>query len=210
MIYLGFDFSCNKPACCIKSDNEYLFKIWPLEMDDKSVKALTDAGVEVINRKRIEKGTDSSSKFRTHLYMAKKLMYKILNSTTLVIGSDEAMIAFEGSSFGSKGDAGLQLAGYKYILMHELTKFYELDNIYTYAPLTIKSFAGCATKDKKGKDSMIQAFIEKGPDCKFRDTLKNNPELLKKKTNYVTGVDDLVDAYFTLETLRDKQSSYLL
>jgi hypothetical protein len=204
MVLIGVDFSCNKPACCIKHNDKYKFIIWPLEMDEKSIKALISADITVTNRERLKDGFDSSEKIRNHVKMAERLAYKIMNEISPIIQSDPVMIAFEGSSFSSKGDAGLQLAGYKYVLMHELGKFYDLDNVYTYAPLTIKSFAGCATKDKRGKESMIQAFIEKGPDCKFKETLRDNPIALKKKTSYVPGVDDLVDAYFVLETLRAK------
>ena len=36
--------------------------------------------------------------------------------------------------------------------------------------------------------------------------LKDNSIMLKKKTNYISGIDDLVDSYFILETLRIKEN----
>jgi len=208
MIYVGFDFSCNKTACCILKNNEFIFNFWPLELDKKSIDKLVNADIHVYNRLRPLKGTTSSEKFRWHVNMAQTLSHNILNDLKNLLIDDEVVIAFEGSSFGSKGDAGLQLAGYRYILVNELGKLYGLENIYTYAPLTIKSVAGCATKNKKGKDSMINAFIEKEINHKFRDILKNDSMLLKKKTNFVPGVDDLVDSYFILETLRNKENIF--
>ena len=198
------DFSCNKPACCILKNNKYDFCLWPLELDDKSIVKLEAASVSVNSRPRLEMGTDSSEKFRWHIAMANELVSRIIETIKSIVLDEKVMFSFEGSSFGSKGDAGLQLAGYRYLLVSELGKLYGLKNIFTYAPLTVKSVAGCATKDKKGKDSMINAF---GQACThpLALTIKNNSMALKKKTNYVSGVDDLADAYWVLQTLRVKE-----
>ena len=204
MIFVGFDFSCNKTACCILKNNKYIFKFWPLELDQKSVDKLIAADINVYNRSRLTQGNSSSEKFRWHIAMAGHLGDQIVNKLKDII-DDEVVIAFEGSSFGSKGDAGLQLAGYRYVLVEKLGKLYGLENIYTYAPLTIKSVAGCATKDKRGKDSMIKAFTETEVNHKFRDILKNDSMLLKKKTNFVSGIDDLCDSFWVLKTLRVKE-----
>jgi hypothetical protein len=90
--------------------------------------------------------------------------------------------------------------------MNELGKRYGLENIYTYAPLTIKSVANCATKDKRGKNSMIEAFKNENINHKFCKILRDNPKDLKKKTNYILGIDDLTDSYWTLKTLRVKEN----
>jgi len=206
MNLIGFDFSCNKPGCCVKLNEKIHFALWPLELDNKSIEKFKMANVYIDNRQRLTLGKNSSEKFRWHVSMANDLSNKIISYIKETINSnEETIIAFEGSSFGSKGDAGLQLAGYRYILMNELGKIYGLHNIFTYAPLTIKSIAGCASKDKKGKDSIIEAFKELNVDHDFCKVLRNNPELLRKKTNYIMGVDDLTDAFFTLETLRKKE-----
>jgi len=201
MILIGCDFSCNKPAVCILKDNKYYFATWPLEIDKKSIDKLINSGIIVFNRTRLIAGNDSSEKFRVHVKTADLLAQEILFFLKDIIRKEKVLIAFEGSSFGSKGDAGLQLAGYRYILMNELGKLYGLENIYTYAPLTIKSVAGCATKDKRGKDSMIKAFTEENVDHLFNYTLKNDSAALKKKTNFVSCVDDLSDSYWILQTL---------
>lgn len=203
MIYIGFDFSCNKPACCILKNNNYSFYFWPLELDNKSIDKLLQVGVIVDNRSRLpEIDKDSSQKFRFHLYMSDILSNKIISTLDKIIKKEKVNIAFEGSSFGSKGDAILQLSGYRYILANKLSNIYGLENIYTYAPLTIKSFAGCASRKNKGKEYMINAFSKKDINHEFNRVLKNNPDYLKKKTNYIPGIDDLIDSYFTLETHR--------
>jgi hypothetical protein len=206
-ILIGIDYSCNKPACCILKDNHFYFCIWPLDFDDNTIKKLEESDIYVDSRDRLSLGTDSSEKFRYHISMSKVLNTKITNYFKKIIGDRKVYFAFEGSSFGSKGDAALQLAGYRYVLVNELSKIYGIKNIFTYSPMTIKSVANCATKDKKGKTSMITTFSEENINHKFNLTLKTNPQFLKKKTNFVSGIDDLVDSYFTLKTLQLKEET---
>ena len=113
-------------------------------------------------------------------------------------------IVFEGLSFGSTGDATLQLSGYKYMLMDRLSKEVPLENMYTYAPITIKKTAGCS-KRGLGKNDMIDAFLEE--DTKFGASVKSNLDLFKKKggKNYIELLDDLVDAYWAVKTLEEKE-----
>ena len=205
MIYIGFDYSLNKPAGCILKNGKYSFKFWPLELDNKSLEKLQIANIYIKNRQRISPGTNSSEKFRVHIKMAGDLSDIIINDIKKIIKNETVTIGFEGASFNSGGNSGLQLEGYKYILVEKLGKLYGLENIFIFAPNSIKSVAGCATKDKRGKDSMIKAFAEKDINHKFREILKNDPMLLKKKTNFVAGVDDIVDSYFVIETLRNKE-----
>ena len=207
MILIGFDFSCNKPACCVDIDGKYKFLTWPLGIDEKSIIKLENAGVQVLNRERIPgELLNSSDKFRWHVKMADNLSKLIVSDVNKLVGvRNDVVIAFEGASFGSKGDAGLQLAGYRYILTNELGKLYGLDNIYTYAPLTIKSIAGCATKDKKGKLCMINELAAQDIKHLFVEILRDDPQALKKKTNFVATVDDLADAYWVLQTLKNKE-----
>ena len=200
MIKIGIDFSLNKPAACVLKNNIYSFYIWPLDFDDKTIKKLEDSNVNVFNRERLELGKDSSEKIRVHINMANNLANNIINVFKKNI-DDNVLISFEGASFSSKGNISQELTAYRFILVNELGKLYGLNNIFTYAPLTLKSIAGCATKDKKGKESMINAFSNENIDHKFNYMLKNNPELLKKKTNFVPGIDDIVDSYFALKTL---------
>jgi hypothetical protein len=206
-VLIGVDFSCNKPSCCIYINGKYKFLTWPLEIDDKSINKLTEAGIKVRNRNRIPgKLENSSDKFRWHVDMADRLAKIIVSDIKeSIVKTEDVYIAFEGSSFASKGDAGLQLAGYRYILTNELGKIYGGRNIYTYAPLTIKSVAGCATKDKKGKLCMINELAAQDIDHSFVKILRDDPQALKKKTNFVPTVDDLADGFWILQTLREKE-----
>ena len=117
---------------------------------------------------------------------------------------DDIIIANEGFAFAAKGDAALDLSGYKYILMKELIDN-GFSNFKTYSPITIKSTAGCAKKGMK-KDDMITALGNEDNDLHlFIHTIRDHNDILKKKTSYVMCVDDLADAYWCLKTVVKKE-----
>mgnify|MGYP002508152994 CR=1 FL=1 len=118
---------------------------------------------------------------------------------------NEAIISNEGFAFAAKGDAALDLSGYKYILMHAfMSKGFK--KFKTYSPITIKSTAGCAKKGSK-KEDMINKLSEEHQDLHlFIHTVASHPELLKKKTAFINCVDDLTDAYWCLKTTVKKET----
>ena len=197
---VGFDFSIVKPAACVLSDNKYFFYLWPKDLKDKDVNILTNVNININLRQNIE----IIDKVRYDITNANILSNLIIDSLTSFINKD-TMIALEGASFASKGNMVISLMTWKYLLIYKLSLLIPLENVFTYAPPTIKSIAGCATKDKKGKNSMIEAFKKENINHLFCDTLINFPEKLKKKTNYIAGIDDCVDAYFVLKTLQIKE-----
>ena len=111
-------------------------------------------------------------------------------------------------SFGSKGDATLKLAAYKQVFLNELYKL-GIENIKTYSPITIKSVAGCSGKGSQSKNNMIDAITNIdsiGTSHMFIKMLKFDPSYLKKKTSFMATVDDLVDAYWCLQTTIVKEN----
>ncbi|NMC60404.1 MAG: hypothetical protein GYA51_13625 [Candidatus Methanofastidiosa archaeon] len=202
MTLIGFDFSINKPAACILKNERYYFISWPYGLSESNKNTYKDAPILLVERTDDkDKGDNVSEKLRYEVENSKYLAKLILNSISPFI-DDETYLAFEGLSYGSSGDVVLQLGGYKYILMDVLSDRVSLDNMYTYAPITIKKTAGCSKKGQKKAD-MIEAF--KNAPTEFSDYLKRNEEEFKtKKGNWLVHLDDIVDAYWTLETLREK------
>jgi Holliday junction resolvasome RuvABC endonuclease subunit len=49
-IFIGFDFSMNKPAATILFDKNFYHMIWPSDLDDKKVAKYKEAGVHVVSR----------------------------------------------------------------------------------------------------------------------------------------------------------------
>ena len=115
-------------------------------------------------------------------------------------------IASEGLSFASRGDATLNLATYKGVL---LAKIYEhfagrLEKLVTYSPITIKLTAGVLRKSEiKSKQPMIDSFIDSTDIIPFKYALMG--QSLKNKTRYYEGVDDIVDSYWALKTMVQKE-----
>ena len=207
MKIIGFDFSINKPAACILDNKKYSFVSWPYSLSDKIVKIYREAGINIVDRIDDKvKGDDASKQMRfevkSSIYLAELIVNTLANQL-----DDKTLIVFEGLSFGSPGDIGLQLSSYKYILMDRLSKHVPFDNMYTYSPLTIKSTAGCSKKGMK-KSDMIESFIENAEECEFKEALKNNKEKFKKKNseNWIDHLDDVVDSYFAIKTLLLKEN----
>ena len=213
IIIFAFDFSMSKPAMCYYYNNKLHFWCFPMKVDEKTLDILRASNINVINRNlpSIDKKTyDSHSLVKEHINRANNLANIIISTikdiiTRNNIDVNNVIIASEGLSFASKGDAMLDLSGYKYVL---LSKFIEMgiDKIYTYSPITIKSVAGCSKKNNLGKLPMIEKIKEENPNNHFFiSNLKFYPEQLKKKTSFVQCVDDLVDAYWCLKTVIDKE-----
>lgn len=208
MTLIGFDFSINKPAACVLHENKYHFISWPYGIKEQIINEYKNAGVEIIGREDDkEKGDTLSDKMRYEVANAEYLSKLIRDSLKTYLNRN-TFIGFEGLSYGSSGDVGIQLGGYKYMLMSKLSELVPLKNMFTYSPITIKSVAECAKKGMTKAD-MIDKFIVAGPkNCKFRMKLFEFPERFQtpKSKNWVIHLDDLVDAYWALETLRKKEN----
>ena len=204
MTLIGFDFSINKPAACILTkDNQYKFISWPYDLSGPTKKAYKNSPITLIERTDDKiKGPDVSSKMRYEVKNAKYLARLIWSSLEEYFEPYDTFIAFEGLSYGSSGDVVLQLGGYKYILMDVLSLNIPLENMYTYAPTSVKKTAGCSKKGMN-KSDMIEAF--KAMPTQFSRHLRDNEDTFKTpKGNWITHLDDIVDAYWTLETLRER------
>lgn len=207
MNLIGVDFSINKPAVCIFSDNQYKFISWPYGLSQKLSDLYNAFGIKIVERTdNKEKGDNISAKMRYEVKNSEYLASLIYNDLLPYLNKD-TYIAFEGLSYGSSGDVLIQLGGYKYMLMNKLSEIVPLENMFTYSPITVKSVAGCA-KRGMGKNEMIQAFINKGPHTIFNHELKENPINFKNKKgiNWITHLDDIIDAYWVLETLKIKEN----
>ena len=208
----AFDFSMNKPAMACLIENELSFYIWPLNIDKVAQEKLDSCDINIVNRKLNpikDKSLNESELIIEHVTRSTNLAKLIVGTILKIIrpynyNIDDIIIANEGFAFAAKGDAALDLSGYKYILMKELIDN-RFSNFKTYSPITIKSTAGCAKKGMK-KDDMITALGNEDNDLHlFIHTIRDHNDILKKKTSYVMCVDDLADAYWCLKTVVKKE-----
>jgi len=203
---IGLDFSLNKPACCVLSNNIYYFISWPLMLQDNLLTTYERSGVNIINREnKREKSDNLSDRLRNEISDSMELS-KLITDTLKQYFIEHAVISIEGPSFSSAGNISYQISGYRYILMRELLNFVSLDHIYTYAPITIKSIA-MASKRDQGKSEMIDSFIKMAPNCRLFESLNSDPNRFKKRggNSWVTLLDDLIDSFWCIETLRYKE-----
>ena len=222
-ILIGFDFSINKPACTmIWKDNENIFNhrflIWPLKLTKKENSIYSDIEDVVLKNREMDsintKELTSSELARLHTKRSSSLSIMIINDIeseimkikNIDIEKDKLYICSEGLSFASIGNASLNLATYKAVLMADLYRQLRTENIYTFSPLTIKSVAGCAKKKDAGeKEAMIDAFMKQDDfDSPFRNMLNNKNEDMRAKKNYIHCIDDIVDSYWAVRTMYKK------
>lgn len=216
LVKIGIDFSINKPAMTILYNGQYRFAAWPLRISQKHIELYQKYNVDIFNRDLDElkkKEMTSSELTLTHvvrsLDLARLIIDYIQQFITENVDDDgyKIVIATEGLSFGSSGNATLDLASYKSVLLSKIYQNYSarLLGLFTYPPISLKSIAGCATKDKiKDKNAMIHAFGEEYIDHPFRQAISDG--MFMAKANHIKCVDDIVDSYFALKTLMLRES----
>lgn len=207
-VFIGFDFSINKPAATLMHDGQYDFFIWPLDMKPEVKEKFEKYGVNVyargLSHVEVKKMTSSELAY-LHTKRSTDLANLITFSLThylisLGLLDREIWISSEGLSMASKGNQALNLATYKGVLLSKLYESFEGLHLETYSPITIKSIAGCASKEKRSKkEFMIEAFLDEGIDHPMLRGMRLG-EFTKKK-NYYDCIDDIVDSYFALKTM---------
>lgn len=217
-VLIGFDFSMNKPAATIYFRGQYYHYFWPLKITNKQQKMYEDADVSIVNRNMSSvdtKAVENSQLVLIHTIRSTDLANLIINDIDELIINKfeltdyELYVCSEGLSYASKGDATLNLATYKGVLLSKIYEHYgdHLTRLYTYSPITLKATAGCSSKeDRADKTKMIKKYIAQNNDIKLRLCLANG--YMKAKTNYIAGIDDLVDSYWALKTMMQKEKVF--
>lgn len=207
MNLIGIDFSINKSAATIFQNNKYQFFGWPFELQKRLPDLYKSAGVNIIVREDNKiKGDNVSEQMRYQVKNAKYVSDLIFDTLKPYLNKD-TVIAYEGISYGSSGDVILQLGGYKYLLMNKLSEIVPLENMFTYSPITVKKTANCS-KRGTNKSDVIESFILSSNDNCLKQALIKDKESFMKKggKTFVDHLDDIIDSYFVLETLREKEN----
>jgi hypothetical protein len=146
-ILIGFDFSINKPAATILYNNQYFHYFWPLSVTKNQQKLYEDAEVHIYNR-RMEsiktKEIENSKLVLIHTIRSTDLANLIIKDlddfiNSLNIDDYELYICSEGLSYASKGDATLNLATYKGVLLSKIYEHYDehLKRLFTYSTISL-------------------------------------------------------------------------
>lgn len=208
-VFIGFDFSINKPACTIIKDNQIYFFIWPISLTKSEIEKYKDSGVTVFNRNlesiSKSKKVSSSALVEEHTQRSTELANKIVEDLQeFTKDADEIFISSEGLSFASAGNATLDLATYKGVLLSKIYENIHPTKIFTYAPITIKKIAGASkSPNLSNKNVMIDAFLGENIKHQFMNKLVSGD--LIAKTNYIHCIDDIIDSYFCCKTMYKKE-----
>ena len=153
MIIIGIDMSKNSPGVCIRENEEISFFSFIRSKETKRNKdhfdSLRENNVKIIFN-------DRSTKLKEY---TKLEVWKIQDASLLAdmivrnLPNDADMIGLEGFSYGSKGNAGLDIAGYAYCLRKALFEKYGSDKLCVFSPGNVKKTAG---KGNAGKDEMME------------------------------------------------------
>ena len=200
---ISLDFSIKSPAAVVLHNGEYIFYSWQWKLG-KIHESLKMAGVNVIvpTAYKTYEGSESTYKERTFTAECDSLTDSITDSLKDFNGP----YAIEGFSFGSTGNRLAQLSGYQHVLRYKMNKIFSNDNLWIFAPMTVKATAG---KGNFNKEKMMEAFMNSEDpillNSKFFKALKSRPEEFQnKKGAFLKPVDDVVDAYWVLKTLEKK------
>ena len=196
--------SKNSPGVCIRENDKLTFLSFIRGSEDggrmsKSRKRMIDhydllrkAGVKITTNPR-----STNIKEYSELEVYKIMDASLLAETIVSSLPDEVdMVGMEGFSYGSKGNAGLDIAGYAYCVRKALYEKYGT-KLCIFSPGNVKKKAG---KGNAGKEEIMQFFLA----CQDED-LKNNEFWKGLSTQKITSdkpVDDLVDAYYVQECTR--------
>jgi hypothetical protein len=204
MIIVGIDMSKNSPGVCVREDEKITFMSFIRGSETKRntahFTALREKGVHITFNPRSTKVKEYSEleiwKIEDASLLAKSIVSQLPDHVD--------MVGIEGFSYGSKGNSGLDIAGYAYCVRKELFEKYG-KKMCVFAPSNVKKTAG---KGNAGKPEIMKFFLEsQEPDLQNNAFWKG---LSKKEINEEKPVDDLVDAYYVQECTRQHYLSQLI
>lgn len=196
MIIVGIDMSKNSPGVCVREDDKLSFLSFIRGAETKRntghFSTLRDKGVKIILNPRSTKIKDYSELELWKIEDASKLAKTIVEN----LPDEVDLVGIEGFSYGSKGNSGLDIAGYAYCLREELFEKYG-KKLCVFSPSNVKKQAG---KGNAGKPEIKKFFLESQ-----EQSLVANPFWKSLYENEIVDekpVDDLIDAYFVQECTR--------
>ena len=205
MITIGIDMSKNSPGVCIREDDKLSFLSFIRSDENTNSKAfkkkiaphyeaLRECGVKIISNSR------SSAKLEYSESEIWKLEDAFLLAKSIVDSLPEKadMVGMEGFSYGSKGNSGLDIAGYAYCVRGALLQKYGKEKLCIFSPGAVKKTGG---KGNANKDQMMEFFLHS------QDTILRNSGFWKGLSDgtlnkMMKPCDDLVDSWWVCETTR--------
>jgi hypothetical protein len=204
MTIIGIDMSKNSPGVCVREDDKLTFISFIRGAETKRntghFSTLRERGVQIVMNPRGTKEKDYSELEIWKIEDASLLAKTIVSQ----LPEEADMVGIEGFSYGSKGNSGLDIAGYAYCLRQAIYEKYG-KKMCIFAPSNVKKTAG---KGNAGKPEIKKFFLESDD-----QTLKLNMFWKGLYENEIVDekpVDDLIDAYYVQECTRQYYQSKLM
>lgn len=214
MIHVGIDFSILSTAICvydtITEEIEFATFARKRVVRDHVHKDLQNSGVYIClqDEHDIEKHMLAGN--RNCVLDSEQLsdaIFSYIKTKYDIYGG--VKVCIESFSFGSTGNRLVQLAGYQYILRNKLAKLIGVENLYFVAPQTVKSIAGASKKGQNKKD-MLDCFMDLDGNIKdnsFYINIKHNNYFRNKNNKIQKPVDDIVDSYYIMKSIKRYEES---
>lgn len=208
MTIVSIDFSILYPGICVCKDLKE-FKWFSVvntklkKADQANLDYLTQnyPNIKILKTTTIRKThPEYHITERTKLINYQELIKLIISELLSEIGDDEVIVALEGISFGSKGNALVDISQSTGILKHEiLTKVLKdnADRLFIFSPSELKNAIGC--KGNANKMDIFKQFKEdpgmeavKNSDL-FRAV--NREKWIVDGDRIISPIIDMVDSY---------------
>jgi len=218
MNYLAIDFSLNSPGICIYNDKSkryhFISYLKPgsgtksdqvLQEEMGMLKDVTLISQPDFSKEESEYSSVELAKIKRYDRMADDIINLILQES---FTGDSFIIAFEGTSYGSKMGTNnvIDMAAGAAILKLKLLKTLQPEDLMTVAPTSIKKFAG---KGNMNKSQLFEVFFNNGVGD---ENLEKSPFYTWIKgqdfgKKIPKPIDDLVDAFFLAAMISTIQPS---
>jgi len=214
---VGIDFSLNSPAFCILRDGEFTWgSLTRSERTPESLKKntkkpyyiLSESGNEDYVLMFMDKSKmpeEYSERERIKIDYFQELVDEFWNEIETICGGDDIVVAMEGLSFASNGNALIDISMATALLRKKIVDHTGSDNFYVYSPTSIKKFA---FKGNAKKHELYKALLEHElPETNlssFTSILdQNKDEWITPKGNINKPLDDLIDSTWICLFLND-------
>jgi len=215
MNFIAVDFSLNSPGICLYNDKSKKYRFISYIKPNTGTKSEQKFQEEISLLKDVtlvvqpdfsndENFSGSElAKVKRYDRMADEIINLILQES---FPGDSFMIAFEGTSYGSKMGTNnmVDMAAGAAILKLKMLKMLQPEDLLTVAPTTIKKFAG---KGNMNKSQVFEAFLANSTDDKSlpKSLLYQKAKELDCGKKIPKPLDDLVDAYFLAAMIASNQ-----
>lgn len=199
MITIGIDMSKNSPGVCIHDGEDYRFLSFIRGQNKGKIaehyKSMTEHGAEIYFYEKTQPPKQEYSE--SEVWKVNDAMEYTEWIVSHLPDSADA-VGIEGFSYGSSGNAFIDIVGYGYAVRAGIVKKYGKDKLHVFSPGNVKKKAG---KGNANKEKIMEFFMGLESDVcntEFWKGLKNGTIDRTKKP-----VDDITDAYYVMLCARN-------